>query len=395
MIESKFEIASKLVSDIFSIQFNSFENQEDIKKFCKRNRAIEKQSWLSYDALSLILEKCSEKIINYFEDILHVRVVIFYYQKKPVILGPYLPEDMSIGKCIQLCNTIDKKNMDAKDLLIYFSKYPVLSDNHIERIISAVLSTLGLENMEEHYTIYKGEEREEIDMDKLTQLSNDNIESHYCTEREYMDAIKRGNLRDAIHYKKLLAHNAASMWNTRVTNADKRVSFAVNRAMSRIAAYEAGVPAPIIHKITSKESTAIAAANSEKQMEEASIQMLKEFCEIIRGINNNKYSAMVQSVIYSINRQYGTDISVRKIAEEIGVSESYMISQFKKETGTTPASYLRDTRLKNAANLLISTEDEIQKICGKVGIQDANYFVKLFKASYGITPKAYRKQYKI
>jgi AraC-like DNA-binding protein len=89
------------------------------------------------------------------------------------------------------------------------------------------------------------------------------------------------------------------------------------------------------------------------------------------------------------------NISVKDIADEIGVSESYMISQFKKETGTTPAIYLRDIRLKNAANLLISTEDEIQKICGQVGIQDANYFVKLFKNSYGITPKSYRRQHKI
>ncbi|MBQ1458450.1 MAG: AraC family transcriptional regulator, partial [Butyrivibrio sp.] len=76
-------------------------------------------------------------------------------------------------------------------------------------------------------------------------------------------------------------------------------------------------------------------------------------------------------------------------------TESYMIAQFKEETGITPAVYLRKVRLKKAAGLLISTSDEIQKISGSVGIPDANYFVKLFKAEFQMTPGAYRKSYKI
>ena len=165
--------------------------------------------------------------------------------------------------------------------------------------------------------------------------------------------------------------------------------------MSRIAAYEAGVPAPIIHKITTKESLAIAIAQSEKQMDEACETMLKEFCEIIRIIRDKKYSALTQSIIYYINQQYMNDISISGIAKELNITESYMISQFRKETNKTPAQYLRQIRLKEAAHLLISTNDEIQKISGSVGIPDANYFVKLFKAEFEMTPGAYRKCYKI
>ena len=90
-----------------------------------------------------------------------------------------------------------------------------------------------------------------------------------------------------------------------------------------------------------------------------------------------------------------TDLSIKEIAKELNITESYMIAQFKKEMGLTPAVYLRQVRLKQAANLLISTNDEIQKISGSVGIPDANYFVKLFKAEFQMTPGAYRKSYKI
>ena len=155
------------------------------------------------------------------------------------------------------------------------------------------------------------------------------------------------------------------------------------------------MPAPIIHAITTRESSAIYHATKTTEMENASINMLKEFCEIIQSIKNSKYSALVQSVLYSISKNYADGISVNTIARELGVSESYMIARFKQETKTTPAACMKRVRLKNAANLLISTNDEIQKISGSVGIPDANYFVKIFKAEFGMTPGAYRKLYKI
>ena len=384
-----------LIHDIFKLEYNCFETEEAVLKFCEENRAIEEQSWLSVDALKLILDKSHADYINHFEDLLHIRIVLFYYNDKPVALGPYLREEMTIGQCIQTCNQIDKKRLDAKDLLIYYGKYPVIPENVMDRIIRGITRSLGIENLCEHYTRYKGHKNDEVSDSKLAKVSDANIEAHYITEREYMDAIKRGNTRETLHYRKLLSENAAGLWTRNFTIQDMKFGLAVNRAMSRIAAYEAGVPAPIIHKITTKESAAIAAAQNAKQMDEACENMLKEFCEIIRIIKNKKYSAMTQSIIYSINQNYMNDITVKEIAEELNITESYMISRFKEETGNTPAMYLRQVRIKEAAHLLISTNDEIQKISGTVGIPDANYFVKLFKAEFQMTPGAYRKLHKI
>ena len=311
------------------------------------------------------------------------------------MLGPYLSEEMTIGQSIQICNQIDKKKMNPNELIIYYGKFPVIPDGVMNKILHGISDNLGLKNLSEHFTRYKGHNDEISENDDLERISNANIEAHYVTEREYMNAIKRGNTQETLHYKKLLSENAAGMWTRKATLQDKKFGLAVTRAMSRIAAYEAGVPAPIIHKITTKESRAIAAANSESQMDEACDTMLKEFCEIIRIIRNEKYSALTQSIIYSVNQHYMDDITIKEIADELNITESYMISQFKKETGQTPATYLRQIRLKNAANLLISTNDEIQKISGCVGIPDANYFVKLFKAEFEMTPGAYRKRYKI
>ena len=285
--------------------------------------------------------------------------------------------------------------MDAQNLLIYYGRYPVIHESIMEKILRGILRSLDLENLTEHYTAYKDEKNEDIYDNELVKMSNANLETHYMTERQYMDAIKRGNTQEVLHYRKLLSENASGMWTKKFNMEDQRLGLAVNRAMSRIAAYEAGVPAPIIHKITTKESKAIAAAQSEKQMIDACETMLKEFCEMVRSIKNEKYSAMTQSIMYSINQNYMNELTIKDIAKELNITESYMIAQFKEETGITPAVYLRKVRLKKAAGLLISTSDEIQKISGSVGIPDANYFVKLFKDEFQMTPSAYRRSYKI
>ena len=391
----KLSLTMELIHDIFNIDYTIFGSHKDIELFCKNHRATEGQSWLAEDALGLILEKSHHDNINHFEDLLHVRIVLFYYEDKPVVLGPYMAEEMTIGRSIQICNQVDKKKMDAKDLLIYYGRYPVIPESIMDKIMRGIVRRLDLANLTEHYTRYKRDNSEEKYDNELVRLSNANLETHYITEREYMEAIKRGNTQEVLHYRKLLSENAAGMWTRKFRTEELRLGLAVNRAMSRIAAYEAGVPAPIIHKITTKESMAISLAQSEKQMIAACETMLKEFCEIIRTIKNKKYSAMTQSIIYSINQQYMTDLSIKEIAKELNITESYMIAQFKKEMGLTPAVYLRQVRLKQAANLLISTNDEIQKISGSVGIPDANYFVKLFKAEFQMTPGAYRKSYKI
>ena len=100
--------------DIFNLGINIFENDDDVEKFCESNRAIDGQAWLSKDALKLILEKGHYDNLNYFEDLLHIRIVLFYYNEKPIIIGPYLVEEMTIGQSIQVCNQVDKKKMDEE-----------------------------------------------------------------------------------------------------------------------------------------------------------------------------------------------------------------------------------------------------------------------------------------
>ncbi len=87
------------------------------------------------------------------------------------------------------------------------------------------------------------------------------------------------------------------------------------------------------------------------------------------------------------------DISLEAAGEELGISNAYLSTVFKKETGKSFISYLTEYRMTEAARLLTQTEDKSYVIAKRVGYADANYFSYVFKKQYGVSPSKYRTEY--
>ena len=66
--------------------------------------------------------------------------------------------------------------------------------------------------------------------------------------------------------------------------------------------------------------------------------------------------------------------------------------QVKREVGESASAIISKMRCKKAANLLKTTDLPIGEISSFVGYADNNYFVKVFKKVYSMTPGDYRKK---
>lgn len=84
------------------------------------------------------------------------------------------------------------------------------------------------------------------------------------------------------------------------------------------------------------------------------------------------------------------DLSLDDVCADLGVSNSYFSSIFKKETGQSFVSYLTDYRMDRAEELVLNTDEKSYKIAEKAGYQDANYFSYVFKKKFGVSPSKYR-----
>ncbi|MED4126634.1 MULTISPECIES: AraC family transcriptional regulator [Shouchella] len=79
------------------------------------------------------------------------------------------------------------------------------------------------------------------------------------------------------------------------------------------------------------------------------------------------------------------------VAHHVGLSKYYFIKQFKRELNITPMHYVSILRIKKAAYLLSKTDLTVAEVAHQVGIDDANYFTKLFKKTVGVSASKFRK----
>ncbi|QNK41020.1 response regulator [Caproicibacter fermentans] len=106
-------------------------------------------------------------------------------------------------------------------------------------------------------------------------------------------------------------------------------------------------------------------------------------------VNNTKILA--QHAIEYIEENYQkTSISVEDLCSFLHVSPTYFSTVFKRETGKSFVSYLTEVRLRQAVDLLNTTEDKTYVIAQKVGYAEPNYFSYVFKKKFGVSPSRYR-----
>jgi AraC-like DNA-binding protein len=82
----------------------------------------------------------------------------------------------------------------------------------------------------------------------------------------------------------------------------------------------------------------------------------------------------------------------REIAEELNYNGEYIDRVFRRHYGLPLSKYNRAVYLKQAANLLINTDQYIHQISERVGFSNRTQFYKLFKDEFGCTPAEYRKK---
>ncbi|MBR6605059.1 MAG: response regulator [Prevotella sp.] len=86
-----------------------------------------------------------------------------------------------------------------------------------------------------------------------------------------------------------------------------------------------------------------------------------------------------------------SELNVDMMAEKMGMGRTKFFNKTKELTGMSPNKYLQKERMRIAAELLKKGEFTVSEVSYKVGIQDASYFNKCFKAYYGVVPSKYAK----
>lgn len=91
-----------------------------------------------------------------------------------------------------------------------------------------------------------------------------------------------------------------------------------------------------------------------------------------------------------IERNYHKDISLQDISKEIFLNYKYFSRIFKEKIGKGFNEYKLHLKIVSAKQLLRKTKQTINQIAYKIGYQNPDSFMKMFKKSTGFTPSEYR-----
>lgn len=121
--------------------------------------------------------------------------------------------------------------------------------------------------------------------------------------------------------------------------------------------------------------------------------LIRHLCVNYASKDKSK-SVMVDMVIEALGfiaDNYTEKLSTSDICTHLHMSENYFSHTFKNAMGFTPVEYINKYRIEKAAELLATTGKSVTEISASVGISDTNYFSRLFKRYFDISPREYRK----
>ncbi|GFN30025.1 response regulator transcription factor [Paenibacillus xylaniclasticus] len=98
----------------------------------------------------------------------------------------------------------------------------------------------------------------------------------------------------------------------------------------------------------------------------------------------------IKRLIDYMRANIAQELSLKQAAEMINMSESYLSTIFKKETGFGFTDWINAMRVEEAARYLEHSSMPSYAIAQKVGYENINYFGRIFKKLKGVSPQKYR-----
>lgn len=349
------------------------------------------------------LQQAEDNKIYRFEDEYFCHYLFFRFPESDQFfyIGPYLLNIPSREKINQKFTSIGKKESQMNDFYLYYDHLTLIED---ENLLLTITNTLGCsiwgsqDNFTNEYIHYPiPDQMSPITSAFETDLKSDSVhlhilEEHYAAEKLLMDAVSQGKIHK-------ISHITSNIFNLNIQpripdsiRNRKNYMIILNTLLRKAAEY--GNVHPLhIDRISSSYARQIEGIKSSSESMNLMNEMIRNYCLLVKNHSISNYSYLIGRTITLINYDLKADLSLKRIAADLKVTPSYLSRLFKEEMKITLTEYVNQKRIEAAVTLLHTTDMQIQTIAYECGIQDTNYFIKLFKKNTGITPSKYRYQF--
>ncbi|GAW99024.1 helix-turn-helix transcriptional regulator [Secundilactobacillus mixtipabuli] len=108
----------------------------------------------------------------------------------------------------------------------------------------------------------------------------------------------------------------------------------------------------------------------------------------------NELTQMSLSIQKFLKKNFNKKITAATLSEQFNARPNYIVRVLRQTIGLSPAEFLMQYRMEEAAQWLLNTDASVEDIALNVGFQNIYYFSTSFKKYTGISPTKYRQSAK-
>ncbi len=220
----------------------------------------------------------------------------------------------------------------------------------------------------------------------------------YREEQRWLSNIENGTVKREKDY--LNAENMAKLDQVGILSSENTLKqfeylAVTSTVLACRAAIRGGVSAYDAYHMSELYLQKISRCRDTMELLEIQQNVAQDFSDQVRKVKENKGSDCVEQCKNYLARHRKEKFSLTAVAEAVGRSPGYLSRIFSEETGQTMQEYALERKLDAAANLLIHSQETIGDIAEYLNFSSQSYFGERFKAQYGMTPAAYRREHRI
>lgn len=106
------------------------------------------------------------------------------------------------------------------------------------------------------------------------------------------------------------------------------------------------------------------------------------------------YFRELAPVVAHIEAHFRSELSMKEMAAMAKLSSTQFNARFRELLRMSPSEYILKLRVEIAQKLLSTSNKSLAEIAGEAGFYDQSHFTKRFRKVTGMTPLAYRKQFR-
>lgn len=216
----------------------------------------------------------------------------------------------------------------------------------------------------------------------------------YQSERAMLQMVRNGD----INYQSVFQNAINSSPGVPVHGQDPlrrvKTSIIVFTSLVCRAAMEGGLSPEVAYPLGDAYIQSVEDCRDSGELSALAHAMYHDFIYRVHHLHTNpNYSHAIQKCCDFIELSLDKRIKAADLAAMVGYTEYYLTEKFKKETGLSVSTYIRNAKIERAKLLLETTNMTVKAISEGLAFNTTNYFIQSFRETTGYTPIQYREKF--